>query len=58
MVIKSKSHKIQVSDMFREDQLKFLTRKINPNVPHLESRAAILEHLVDQAMENPKLLEV
>lgn len=53
-----KTRKIQVSDMFRSDQLDFFAKRIKPNVPHLASRAAILEHLVDKAMADPALLEI
>jgi hypothetical protein len=51
-----KERKIQVSAQLKIAHLQFLTSKINRRDPKRCSRSAILETLIDKAMENPSLL--
>lgn len=54
---KIRTRKMQVIDLFEASHIEFLMRRVDKNVPHLASRSAILRHLVDQAMEDPDLLD-
>lgn len=55
--VKEKERKRQIMGLFTEQELMFLNRKIDKNIEHLQSRAAILRHLVRKAMIKPMLLE-
>lgn len=54
--MKVSERKIQVTNMIRPDQMKFLEKKINKNIPKLASRSAVIEVLIDYAMERPEIL--
>lgn len=49
-------NKIQVSVIITIDGLDFLRKSIKKEIKHRASRSSIIEHLLEKAKQDPKLL--